>query len=159
MFSLDPQEIGNPLISQLVPHEVPLIAATLASIDPWLTLNYHANDLQTYLTKEDAALMRWKIVHQNRIAGAVCVRQPWLRGPYIELLAIFPDFQNLGLGREVIDLLVTQAKKNSKNLWAVVSDFNASAQQFYRKNNFLEIGPLDDLVQPGNREILLRRIL
>ncbi len=159
MLSLDCQEIGSPLLSQLAPQGVPLIAATLASIDPWLTLNYHAADLQTYLTKQDPALTRWKIVHQDRMAGVICVRNPWLIGPYIELLAIFPDFQKLGLGREIIDLLVAVSKANSKNLWAVVSDFNEPARRFYRQNCFVEIGTLDDLVQLGNQEILLRRIL
>jgi ribosomal protein S18 acetylase RimI-like enzyme len=44
-----------------------------------------------------------------------------------------------------------------KNLFACVSDFNTGARRFYRRQGFVEVGPLPDLLVSGSAEILLRK--
>jgi hypothetical protein len=46
-----------------------------------------------------------------------------------------------------------------KNLFACVSDFNAGARQFYKKNGYQEIGPMPNFLIPGSAEILLRKTM
>ncbi|TAN66464.1 MAG: N-acetyltransferase [Magnetospirillum sp.] len=136
------------------------MAGRLAAIDPWVGLGYGAEALARYLGRDDGALLRFAVEHgDDSRAGLLAVRSPWLRGPYIELLAIFPAHQGHGLGRVVVEWAAGQAAAGSANLWACVSAFNASARAFYATRGFIEVAPLDDLVAPGQAELLLRRRL
>ena len=133
------------------------MAAQLAGIDPW---GYGAEALARYLGRDDGALFRFAVGQggEDR-AGLLAVRSPWLRGPYIELLAIFPAYRGRGLGGAVIAWTAGQAAMASANLWACVSGFNAAARGFYAGQGFVEVAPLDELVAPGQTEILLRKRL
>ena len=147
---LRPLEPGDPLA----------LAEQLAKIDPWKGLDYGAEALARYLGRPDPALIRFAVEHgADSRAGLLAVRNPWLRGPYVELLAIFPAHQGHGLGAKVIAWTAIQASMSSANLWACVSDFNAPARRFYAAQGFAEVAPLDGLVSPGQSEILLRKRL
>ncbi|MBI3444487.1 MAG: GNAT family N-acetyltransferase [Magnetospirillum sp.] len=136
------------------------LAEALSRIDPWARLGYGAATLARYLERDDGALVRFVVEDGGGgPAGLLGLRHPWLRGPYIELFAILPGHQGKGLGREVITWIAARAAAISPNLWACVSDFNTAARGFYAANGFAEITPLDDLVAPGQAEILLRRRL
>jgi diamine N-acetyltransferase len=136
------------------------MAELLAGIDPWASLDYGAEALERYLGRDDAGLIRFAVEHGDDIrAGILAVRSPWLRGPYIELLAVFPRHQGHGIGRALLEWTTGQAAAVAANLWACVSDFNTAARRFYAARNFIEVAPLDDLVAPGRAEILLRKKL
>jgi GNAT superfamily N-acetyltransferase len=87
------------------------------------------------------------------------VRHPWLRGPYIELLGVFPDYRGKGLGKQVLAWVETEARRESKNLWVLTSSFNHQALSFYQSLGFYPIGPIQGLVSPEYDEILLRKSL
>jgi GNAT superfamily N-acetyltransferase len=136
------------------------LAEQLAKIDPWMGLGYGAEALARYLDRPDPALIRFVVEHgEDSRAGLLAVRHPWLRGPYVELLAIFPAHQGHGLGATVIAWAAIQASMSSANLWACVSDFNTPARRFYATQGFRDVAPLDGLVSPGQSEILLRKRL
>lgn len=129
----------------------------LSAMDPWLTLGYSSQGLTGYLLRQDPALSRYIVEVGERAAGIVCIRYPWLLGPYIELLALYAPCRGMGLGRAILDWIESQAGPASKNIWALVSSFNESAVKFYGKSGFFQIAPLEDLVRPGYSEILLRK--
>jgi GNAT superfamily N-acetyltransferase len=132
-------------------------AQRLADLDPWLTLGYPSASLANYLKRSDASLHRFMISASGQEAGIVCCRYPWLFGPFLELLALYPQFQGHGCGREILDWLEEPAA--FANLWTTVSSFNLRALNFYIKFGFVEIGPLKNLVRSGFDEILLRKII
>jgi len=136
------------------------IAAELAAMDPWRSLNYPAADLAHYLQAIDPALRRYA-VHSaaGNLAGVICVRYPWLRGPYLELLGLTADHQGLGLGGELMEWFTQQARLGAYNAWVVVSAFNRRAHTFYLRHGFTEVSVLKDLVSPGYEEILLRKVV
>jgi GNAT superfamily N-acetyltransferase len=136
-----------------------VLASKLAVMDPWARLGYGAAALETYLGRQDGALIRWVAERDGEVAGILALRHPWLRGPYVEMLAVLPGHQGHGLGGAVMDWTIRHAAEISRNLWACVSDFNAQARAFYARHGFAEIAPLDGLVQPGMAEILLRKRL
>src|SRR5690348_8801566 len=68
--------------------EAARLGEQLASMDPWRTLRYTASAMQAYLLRQDAALYRYVVVTQNHMSGVVCVRYPWLRGSYLELIGL-----------------------------------------------------------------------
>lgn len=144
----------------LDPSDHAAMAETLSVMDPWVSLGYGATALQRYLGRDDDGLYRFALEHgEDSRAGLLAVRTPWLRGPYVELLAVFPAHQGHGFGRVMLDWAAGQAAGMSGNLWACVSAFNASARAFYAAQGFAETAVLDDLVAPGMAEILLRRRL
>ncbi len=133
------------------------ISQQLAQMHPWQTMNYSVATLANYLRRRDACLYQYAIV-TDVLAGVLCVRYPWLRGAYIELVAIFPTQQGLGIGHDLIEWLAAPLTVNA-NLWALVSRVNPKARQFYQREGFVEIGELQDFVFEGYHEILLRKSL
>ena len=136
--------------------DIVTLAPALAVMDPWRRLGFTAVGLAAYLGREDAALTRMVIELDGRPAAALALRRPWLRGPYVELLAVLPAAQGRGLGRALVEWAAAQG---GGNLWACVSAFNGAARAFYARAGFVEVAPLADLVAEGADEILLRRRL
>lgn len=132
------------------------ISKTLACMDPWLRLGYTERGMFLYLIRPDPSLNRYAVVAPQETAGVVCVRYPWLRGPYIELLAVFPPHQGLGMGREILVWMKKEFCGVSGNIWTTASSFNAPALSFYKNTGFTEIAQLPDLVADGFSEILLQ---
>ena len=95
----------------------------------------------------------------NEIAGVICIRYPWLLGPYIELLGLKPEYRGLGIGRQIIEWAEKEARRESKNLWVLSSSFNLDALEFYKKRGFFNIGVIEGLVNSKYDEILLRKCL
>lgn len=150
-----PHELGRCRLEPLQADAAPAIADRLAAIDPWLRLGYRTDALARYLAREDAALSRWAIGTGDTVAGVVAVRFPWLRGPYVELLAVFPEAQGLGLGAAVLGWL-QRAAAHEGNLWVMVSTVNHGARRFYQRHGFAEIGVVPGLVRAGHDEVLMR---
>jgi len=75
----------------------------------------------------------------------------------LELIAVLPGFQEQGLGSWLMQWLTAQARaRNQRNLWTLVSAFNASAIHFYQSQGFVQIGQLDNFIVEGQHELLLR---
>lgn len=134
--------------------DIAALASALAGMDPWRTLGFTAIGLAAYLGREDGALTRMVVERDGAPAGLIALRRPWLRGPYIELLAVLPAAQGGGCGRGLVEWAAAQG---GGNLWACVSSFNAPARAFYARAGFDEVATLPDLVAAGADEILLRR--
>jgi GNAT superfamily N-acetyltransferase len=150
-----PHDLGDCRLELMTSAAAAIVAARLPEMDPWRRLGYHAAALARYLTQEDSSLTRWALYDGDALAGGVAVRFPWLRGPYLELLAVFPEAQGRGFGAAVLGWLQSAAAHEG-NLWVMVSAFNEDAHRFYRRHGFAEIGGVPALVRPGHDELLLR---
>jgi diamine N-acetyltransferase len=150
---------GCQLSSQLTDEQAQQVAEMLAASEPWLSLNFSAASLAGYLRREDAALHRYLVSVDGKVAGIICVRHPWLRGPYIELLGVSPNQRGKGIGKQVLAWVEAEARRESKNLWVLTSSFNHQAQKFYQSLGFYPIGPIQGLVSPEHDEILLRKVI
>ena len=148
-------ELSTPLSAE----QAQSIAAMLAASEPWTTLNFSAAALEKYLTRDDPALHRYLISVEGRPAGVICVRYPWLRGPYLELLGVAPELRGKGTGKQVLGWVESEARRGAKNLWVVASYFNREALRFYERLGFHPIGTIPGLVMPDYDEILLRKRL
>ena len=135
------------------------IAEMLSNSEPWKTLKFSVSSLANYLMRDDISLSKYCVSADGNLVGVICVRHPWLRGPYIELLGIFPNARGKGIGMQLIGWAETEARRESKNLWVVASSFNHQALGVYRHLGFYPIGPIQGLVTPEHDEILLRKCL
>jgi len=147
------------LSASLTNEQAQAIAEMLATSEPWVTLKFSIASLANYLIRDDAALRRYAVSVDDRLAGVICVRHPWLRGPYIELLGLFPDYRGKGIGKQLLAWAETEARREAKNLWVVASSFNQPALDFYQGLGFKPVGSIQGLVAPEYDEILLRKCL
>jgi GNAT superfamily N-acetyltransferase len=121
-------------------------------------MSYPADRLARVLKTEDPSVHRYVVRHGADEAGLVSVRSPWLKGPYLELLALLPPVQGQGIGGRILTWLEqTAAAQEARNLWVCASAFNVRALRFYGRHGFEPVTRLPDLVQDGYEEILLRK--
>lgn len=139
--------------------EATFLSDLLAAMDPWRTLRYPASALARYLLRCDATLYRYAVLVHNQRKGVVCLRYPWLRGACLELIGLAVDVQRGGVGREILQWIEEQARREAPNVWVLVSTFNIRARAFYARQGFHEIGTLKDFVRPGYDEVLLRKVV
>ena len=135
------------------------LSAVLADMDPWKTLGYQREKLASYLLLPDPALKRFIISVEEELSGIVCLRNPWLRGPFLEMLAIFTSCQRRGLGKKILQWIEGQTKTVHPNIWVTVSTFNSGARRFYEQAGFVQVAVLTGLVKDGYDELLLRKPL
>ncbi len=156
-FTLDDFRHGNSRLLPMRTDWANCFGESLARIDPWLSLGYSSQALCRYLSAAGQERHAMAVLAGDTPAACLTVRPNWLRGPFLELLAVLPEFQGCGLGREIIAWLVGQTKREGHgNLWTICSEFNLSAQAFYRSQGFQVVGCLPDLISSEETEILLR---
>lgn len=153
--NLDNCQLSTPLTTD----QALAIAEMLAVSEPWLSLKFSVTALTNYLMRDDPALHRYAITVDEKPAGVICVRYPWLRGPYIELFGVSPTQRGKGIGKQVLAWAEVEASREAKNLWVLTSSFNHQALNFYQSHGFYPIGPIQGLVTPEHDEILLRKCL
>lgn len=153
-------ELGSALLRPPLPGECETLAAELAAMPPWSTMGIPAEGLAAFLKSGDASAYRYAIVQDGALAGVVSVRFPWLKGPYVELLAILPGFQRRGHGEGILSFVETEAVRlGTRNVWVCASRFNGGAARFYKRHGFVEIATLPGLVADGFVETLFRKAL
>lgn len=156
-FAAERHDLGAALLRPLRDGEIAPLAAAMAAIPPWATIGYPVADMEAFFRRADAGTYKFAIDIDGAVLGTVSVRNPFLKGPYLELLAVLPPAQKRGIGAAVLDWMAREAAGSGRNLWLCVSDFNVNARRFYERNGFAETAVLDDLALDGCTEIFMRR--
>lgn len=138
-------------------NEALAMSAMLATMDPWKTLGYSADQIARYMVRDDPGLFRYLVRIEDEPAGVIGVRYPWLRGATIEVIGVAAEHQHNGVGSALVEWLVEHTRGEANNLWAVVSAFNSAARRFYAARGFAEVANLPDLICAGYAEILVRK--
>jgi GNAT superfamily N-acetyltransferase len=142
----------------LAPASAPRLAAAIVAIPPWSAMNYPAEALARFLASSDDGAFRYLVEVDGAEAGAVSVRHPWLKGPYLELLALLPPFQRQGIGARIVSWFEEAGRAlGARNLWVCASSFNDGALRFYQRHGFQPAAAVPGLVADGYEEILLRK--
>jgi len=133
------------------------IAERLAGIDPWARIGRTAEAFALAMTRPSPGAHRFALRRDGRSVGWLALRWPFMRGPYIETIAIFPEAQGLGLARRVVGWIEAEVADEASNVWLCVTEWNDRARAVYAALGFVEIGPIPDLVAEGQSEIFMRR--
>ena len=131
----------------------------LGAIDPWKRYPYRSRDLARYFASGTADAPRFAIQVDGSIGGVLGLRREWLRGPYIQFLGILPAYQGLGIGTRILAWMEEEVRSHARSLWVCASDFNADAIRLYERQGFHRVVMIEDLVQDGRDEILMRKRL
>jgi [ribosomal protein S18]-alanine N-acetyltransferase len=133
------------------------VVLLLAESDPWKTLGYSKEDWTRIFCPIPEGRDSFVSVVEGRVAAIAIVRQKFLLGDYLELLGVAEWARGKGVGKELVLHVESLVFTRTKNLFVCVSDFNAGARDFYKKQGYQEIGPMPNFLIPGSAEILLRK--
>src|SRR4029434_7457534 len=152
-FSIIPIELGRARLVALDPRGSDRLAAAIVAIPPWSVMNYPADAMARFLSTADGCVSRYAIEIGGEQLGALSVRSPWLKGPYLELLALLPVAQGQGIGSSILTWFEQEALEHgSRNLWVCASSFNTRALLFYERHGFEQTATLPGLVVDGYEE-------
>ncbi|MCE1236801.1 MAG: GNAT family N-acetyltransferase [Hyphomicrobiales bacterium] len=159
-FAPRSHDLGDGItLAPIPPEAVDALAARVVALDPWARAGVPAAALVERMTRPWAATHRFVVEREGAAVGYVSVRWPFMRGPYLENIAIFPEAQRRGLARRVIAWMGREVSGAEANLWLCVTEWNEPARATYRALGFVEVGPLADLTALGQNEIFMRKIL
>jgi diamine N-acetyltransferase len=158
IFSGPTNELGGARLVPLDFEAIGPLANAIAAMPPWSVMRYSADALARFLAAPDGGVARFLVAVDGEYAGAVSVRFPWLKGPYLELLALLPSFQGRGIGSALLVWFEMEGlRQGARNLWVCASSFNTQAIRFYERHGFRPAATLSGLVADGYDEILLRK--
>ncbi|MBU0500243.1 MAG: GNAT family N-acetyltransferase [Gammaproteobacteria bacterium] len=146
-------------LNQRESSELDGLAARIAAMDPWRRLGYAPERIAVYLRNPEQDARRLAIIVEGVIAGVICLKYPWMRGVCIEMLAVLPSMQGLGLGARALDHVEREYRGRTRNIWLLVSAFNERALGFYQARGFKQIGEIKDFLVEGEDEILMRKVI
>ncbi|MDE3050785.1 MAG: GNAT family N-acetyltransferase [Nitrospirota bacterium] len=147
----------DPIVRPMTAEDRAAVIELLAGSDPWKRLGYQAGDWDIYFTPLPQGRDSYVVDQNGNVAGIAIVRQKFLLGDYLELLAVADWARGKGLGGKLLGHIEPIVFGRATNLFACVSDFNAQARAFYKKQGYQEIGPMPNFLIPGSAEILLRK--
>ena len=153
IITLTPDLSLRPITDELAAFLGPAIAC----IEPWSQIHYPASRLTAFFTAEDPALSRHAVFVSDEPAGVIAVRNPWLNGPYLQLLALLPPFQGQSFGAGLLAWFEGTASPHNRWVWLCHSSFNTRAGAFYARHGFEAVTELRDLLIDGTDEILMRK--
>ncbi len=75
-------------------------------------------------------------------------------GGYLRLIALEPGCEGKGLGAALCDEMERRVSLGSRNLFLLVSHWNAGARRFYAQRGYQEVGTLPAFVRPDTDEVI-----
>lgn len=159
-FAPHRHDLGDAVALVPIPPEaVDELARRTVAIDPWARLGVAAAAMAVRIAAPSDGARRFAITRAGAIVGWVSIRHPFMRGPYLETIALFPEARRGGIARRVIDWMGREVAGREADLWLCVTEWNDDARAAYRALGFEEVGRLPDLVAPGVCEIFMRKRL
>lgn len=140
--------------------ELMQLGEILSALDPAATYLTSAQSLAGYFSTTEPGAPRFKIRLAGEAAGILGLRLNWLRGPYLQYLAVIPRFQGRSIGTRVLAWFEREARaRGERNIWICASAFNPGAAQLYQRQGFAIVAELDGLVADPHVELLMRKRL
>lgn len=118
------------------------------------------NLFEQALRQEDLVLLATEHDSGGILAFAYCqLNAAFGRSAYLRMIGIRESHQGQGLGTQLIRELENRVLEHSQDMFLLVSDFNTSAQAFYRRQGYEHIGKIAAYVLPDVDELLFRKRL
>lgn len=144
-------------LEPMTPEYATLLGPAVAAMEPWSRGDSPVATLTAFFAANDPASLRHVVRIEGKTAGAIAIRQPWLHGPYLQILALLPAFQGQGFGAALLRWFEQQAAPHTRWLWLCYSSFNPRAGAFYARHGFEKAATLPDLWIDGKDEVLMRK--
>jgi [ribosomal protein S18]-alanine N-acetyltransferase len=151
--------MSQPVIRTMQAADREAVVHLLGESDPWKTLGYSKDDWSRIFCPTPLGRDCYVGELDGRVTGVAIVKQKFLLGDYLELLGVADWARQRGVGGQLLQHIERLVFERTNNLFACVSDFNAPARAFYKKQGYQEIGPMPNFLIPGSAELLLRKTI
>jgi ribosomal protein S18 acetylase RimI-like enzyme len=130
-------------------------ATQIAAAEPWKTINFPAEQVLLRLTNPEREVFIAEF--ENQIAGALILHLDGVLNGYIQTIVVFEKFQCRGFGKKLMQFAEEEIFRQSPNVFLCVAHFNEHAKKFYTQLGYQKVGELENYLQNGVTEILLRK--
>lgn len=159
-FDLAIHELETATLRPLTMASAEKLGAALAAMPPWSVLGWPADRMILGLQRQLPSVLRFEVIASGHLAGIITIQHPFLHGPYLQLLAILPEFQGHHLGFSLLQWMEAEARRiQSRQLWVCVSTFNTRARAFYERFGFAPVTVLEKLLTDTTDELFMRKRL
>src|SRR5207247_10707812 len=131
------------------PDDFAAVVRLLGDLNPWKRLGYTASDWERLFETPLQGRETFVIETGGSVVGVGVLRQRFLFGDYLELLAIAESAQGQGYGRALLAHLESVVYRRAKNLCVCVTLVNHPAPPSYRPNGYMEHGTRPDATLHG----------
>ncbi len=160
MFELTSHDLGEIVLQPLTNQNAEILGNALSAMPPWSVIAWPAERMVRALQTERPSVRRFEVLAEGKLAGIVTIQDPWLHGPYLQLLGFLPEYQGRGFGLRALQWMEAEARKGEcRQLWLCVSSFNTRAKAFYERFGFVEQTVIEKLASNASDEILMRKRL
>jgi ribosomal protein S18 acetylase RimI-like enzyme len=160
VFELTEHDLGEIALRPLTADAAEHLGPALAAIPPWSVIGWPAERMTLGLKRPLPSVKRFEVLSDGARAGIIVIQDPFLHGPYLQLLAVLPAFQGRNLGLRLLQWMEAEGRRlEARQLWVCVSTFNTRARAFYERFGFEPVSVLDKLASDASDELLMRKRL
>lgn len=129
----------------------------MAASEPWITLRrdlegaraaLHRPGTELFMARDGAERLGFLLFAPYGLAGA----------PYIASIAVAETARGRGVGSQMLRW-AEQHCAGRRDLFLLVSSFNARAQRLYLRRGYTQVGEIPDYVVAGHSELIYRKRL
>ena len=142
-------------IRELIEIDIPEALEILSYNDPRLEQNREEITRTLHLALGRGLL--YGAEEESHLAGFVYfLAEPiFAQGGYIRLLAVRPEKQRRGIGRQLMGYVERRVFGRASSIYVCILETNGPAQRFYERLGYSKVGELTDLNGGGHREWIL----
>jgi ribosomal protein S18 acetylase RimI-like enzyme len=150
------------MIRSMQVKDLPSLAAWMVETPLWqrygLTVEAAIANFENSMARGD-----WLIVAEDKasVCGFAWVmpKDVFGRSPYLRLIGVRADKTGSGIGTALMNEVERQSATVANELFLLVSDFNVSAQAFYKQRGYTQIGAVEAYVVPDITELIFYKRL
>ena len=128
----------------------------LEGSDPWATLGYKKSHFRI-IARSSRYSTNVKVTIRRKTIAFTSFKLGFMRGAYMSLLAVDPDYRHTGVGSALMDHAEKLIFMKTNNVFLCVASFNARAQEFFKRRGYQPVGVLYRLIADEYDEILFRK--
>ncbi len=149
-----------PITKQLPDEVARPLATSIADMDPWKRYQFDPAVIMRFCAPAEASAPRYLVTRKNEILGLFALKNGWMFGSYLHILAILPAGHGHGIGSAVLRWIEERARANGeRNQFVVTSAFNTRGLALYQRHGYEPIATMPGLINDSESEILLRKRL
>jgi len=131
----------------------------MAESEPWISLNRSFDDGMTLMQQPPDEIQAFIAKEAGIPLGFVLIKLKGAFVGYIQVIAVSPQARGKGIGSILLEHVEAIIFQKSPNAFICVSSFNHRARKLYESRGYQLLGTLDNYLENGFSEHLLRKTL
>lgn len=130
-------------------------ALLLTVNDPWAKLGRTFEYSYAKVHEPDGELIVAKA--EDKVIGCILLEMHSTLKAFVRALCVSPEYRSRGVGADLLAFAEHRAFKETANVFLFVS--NERAKKFYERNEYVQVGCLENLNVTGTHEYLMRKTI